>query len=113
MPRFADAEIFEPLVESLDLWERLRIPWGRIAIIEEIAQSLAIRGRPTEAIALWGAVDTTGIEAPAKAGRRRRTAAHISAVSPAQAEDLSARGATMTLDAAIAYARALSSPRAR
>ena len=81
--RVADAttaDVFGPLVESLDLWERLRIPWGRVAVIEEIAQALAIRGHQEEAFVLWGAVDASGIQAPSKVGRIRRTDPYIADV---------------------------------
>ena len=107
VPGFSAGEVFGPLAESLDIWERLRIPWGRVAILEEVAQALAIRGRPQEAVLLWGAVDAMGIEAPAKVGRRRRTDAYIGVLPGDQAEAWRANGAAMTADQGIAYARRL------
>jgi hypothetical protein len=107
VPGFSPVEVFGPLAESLDLWERLRIPWGRIGILEEIAQALAIRGHPEEAFVLWGAVDATGIQAPAKIGRRRRTDAYVASLPPEQTDAWRARGSAMTTDVAVAYARRL------
>jgi predicted ATPase len=107
VPGFSPTEIFGPLAESLDLWERLRIPWGRIGILEEIAQALVIRGQPEEGFVLWGAVDATGIQAPAKIGRRRRTDAYVASLPPEQTDAWRARGAAMSTDLAIAHARRL------
>ena len=73
-------DVLGPQAESLDLWDRLRIPWGLVAVAEEIAQSLAIRGFHEEAFVLWGAVDSTGIQAPSKVGRSRRTDPYIESV---------------------------------
>ena len=103
--QFSDADVVGPLVESLDLWERLRIPWGRIGILEEIAQARAIRGHPDEAFVLWGAVDASGIQAPSKVGRQRRTASFVSDIPPEQSDAWCGRGTAMTLDQAVAYAR--------
>ena len=104
--QFTDADVVGPLVESLDLWERLRIPWGRIGILEEIAQARAIRGHPDEAFVLWGAVDASGIQAPSKVGRQRRTASFVSDIPPEQSDAWRCgRGTAMTLDQAVAYAR--------
>ena len=85
-------DVFGPLAESLDLWERLRIPWGRVAVIEEIAQALAIRGHHEEAFVLWGAVDASGIQAPSKVGRTRRTDPYIADVPTEQSESWRRRG---------------------
>ena len=107
VPGFSPAEVFGLLAESLDLWERLRVPWGRIGMLEEIAQALAIRGQPEEAFVLWGAVDATGIQAPAKIGRRRRTDAYVATLPPDLTDAWRARGAAMITDLAIAHARRL------
>jgi predicted ATPase len=107
LPECSRAEVFGPLVESLDLWERLRIAWGRIAVVEEIAQALAVRGLAEEAFVLWGAADASGLQAPAKIGRERRTAVYLSDVPTARREAWQARGAAMAMDTAIAYARAV------
>ena len=106
--RLADAssvDVFDPLLESLELWERLRIPWGRVAITEEVAQALAIRGHPEEAFVLWGAADASGIQAPSKVGRDFRTRAFLADVPGEQSESWRRRGASMTLDEAVNYAR--------
>ena len=101
----SDQEVFAPLLESLDLWERLRIGWGRLAVTEEIAQALAIRGRGEEAFVLWGAVDASGLQAPAKIGRARRTDFYVSDISATQKAGWHADGSAMTLDQAVGYAR--------
>ncbi|HMK12770.1 MAG TPA: hypothetical protein VK461_14355, partial [Acidimicrobiales bacterium] len=98
-------EVFAPLLESLELWERLRIPWGRFPIVEEIAQSLAIRGRPEAAFVLWGALDASRIQAPSKVGRGRRTDAFLADVRAEDAATWMSQGAAMTFDQAVAYAR--------
>ncbi len=105
LPDATNFEVFGPLVESLDLWERLRIPWGRIVITEEIAQALAIRGHPEEAYVLWGAADASGIQAPAKIGRDRRAGPYIALIPTDQTHVWHSRGAAMTLDHAITFAR--------
>jgi hypothetical protein len=91
LPECSDQEVFGPLAESLELWERLRVSWGRIAVSEEIAQALAIRGHAEEA--------------PAKIGRERRTEAYLTAVTPDQRDRWRAKGALLPMDTAIAYAR--------
>ena len=106
--RLADAttaDVFSPLAESLDLWERLRIPWGRVAVIEEIAQALAIRGNHKEAFVLWGAADASGIQVAAKVGRARRTDPYIADLPAEQTGTWYSQGAAMTLDHAVAFAR--------
>jgi hypothetical protein len=105
VPRFADAQVYGPLSESLDLWERLRIPWGRIGILEEIAQARAIRGHPADAFVLWGAVDASGVQAPSKIGRHRRTSSYLSDIPSQQSDAWRAQGAAMTLDQAVVHAR--------
>ena len=99
-----NADIFEPLAESLDLWERLRIPWGRVAVIEEIAQSVAIRGRHQQAFTLWGAVDASGIQAPSKIGRSH-TDQHVAGIPTDVSDTWYCEGSAMTLDRAVAFAR--------
>ena len=98
-------DVFGPQAESLDLWDRLRIPWGLVAVAEEIAQSLAIRGYHEGAFVLWGAVDSTGIQAPSKVGRGRRADPYIEDVPADQAAAWRARGEAMTLDQTVAFAR--------
>jgi hypothetical protein len=105
LPEATLDDVFGPQAESLDLWDRLRVPWGLVAVAEEIAQSLAIRGYPEEALVLWGAVDGTGIQAPSKVGRRRRTDPYLTQVSQDQATAWRARGAEMTADETVAFAR--------
>jgi predicted ATPase len=105
LPECSDQEVFGPLAESLELWERLRISWGRIAVTEEIAQALAIRGHGEEAFVLWGAVDASRLEAPAKIGRARRTETYLGDVTPDQRDEWRARGALLAMDSAIAHAR--------
>jgi predicted ATPase/class 3 adenylate cyclase len=107
LPRASTDEVFAPLLDSLDLWERLRIPWGPVLIIEEIAQALAIRGHPEEAFVLWGAVDATGVQAqaPSKVGRERRTDAAVARVAMVDRQTLRAQGASLTLDQAMLYGR--------
>lgn len=102
------AEVFGPLVESLDLWERLRIPWGRVAVAEEIAQALAIRGHPEQAFLLWAAVDASGIQAPSKVGRPRADP-YIADVRADQRVAWCTRGQTMNLDQTAAFARVTTS----
>jgi hypothetical protein len=104
-PEASIADVFGPLAESLDLWDRLRIPFGRVAVIEEIAQALAIRGHPEGAFVLWDAADASPIQAPSKVGRERRAGASIANVSPQDAASWSTRGRAMSLDQAVAYAR--------
>jgi hypothetical protein len=101
----SDQEVFAPLLESLDLWERLRIGWGRLLVTEEIAQALAIRGHGEEAFVLWGAVDASGLQAPAKIGRARRTGSYVSDISLPQQAAWHSQGSAMTLDQAVGYAR--------
>ena len=98
-------DVFGPQAEALDLWERLRVPWGLVAAAEEIAQSLAIRGYHEEAFVLWGAVDRTGIQPPSKVGRHRRADQYITEISEEQAGAWRAHGATMTMDQTVAFAR--------
>jgi predicted ATPase/class 3 adenylate cyclase len=98
-------DVFGPQAESLDLWDRLRVPWGLIAVSEEIAQSLAIRGYHEEAFVLWGAVDSTGIQAPSKVGRHPRGDPYVTEISEDQASTWRAHGAAMTIDQMVAYAR--------
>ena len=98
-------EVFSPQAESLDLWDRLRVPWGLLAVSEEIAQSLAIRGYHEEAFVLWGAVDNSGIQPPSKVGRRRRADPYLTQVAPDQVTAWQARGAGMTADETVAFAR--------
>jgi predicted ATPase/class 3 adenylate cyclase len=98
-------DVFTPQAESLDLWERLRIPWGFVAAAEEIAQSLAIRGHHEEAYVLWGAIDSTGIQAPSKIGRHRRVAPYTTDIPQDQAVAWRERGTAMTMDQAVALAR--------
>ena len=65
--RLADAttaDVFAPFAESLELWDRLRVPWGRVLSIEVLAAALAVRGHHEEAFVLWGASDASGIQAP-------------------------------------------------
>ena len=52
-----------------------------------------------------GAGDATGVQAPAKIGRGRRTDAYLTTVSPDHAEAWRAQGAAMATDQAVAYAR--------
>jgi predicted ATPase/class 3 adenylate cyclase len=105
LPEATLDDVFSPQAESLDLWDRLRIPWGLVAVAEEIAQSLAIRGYHEEAFVLWGAVDNTGIQAPSKVGRSRRTDGYIAQIPQHRAAAWRARGAAMTIDQTVAYAR--------
>jgi predicted ATPase/class 3 adenylate cyclase len=97
--------VFGPLAESLDLWDRLRIPWGLVAVAEETAQAMAILGHHEGAFVLWGAVDNSGIQAPSKVGRHRRAEPHLTQVPQDQAAAWRARGAGMTADEAVAFAR--------
>jgi predicted ATPase/DNA-binding SARP family transcriptional activator len=104
LPAATANDIFDPLAESLDLWERLRIPWGRVAVIEEIAQALAIRGHHDRAFTLWGAVDSSGIQAPSKVGRPHADP-HLSGIPTERSGSWYSQGSTMSLDRAVAYAR--------
>ena len=97
-------DVFDPLLESLELWERLRIPWGRVAITEEVAQALAIRGHP-EQPSSSGAQLTCRIQAPSKVGRARRTRPLLADVPAELSETWRRRGLSMTLDEAVLYAR--------
>ena len=106
-------DVFGPQAESLDLWDRLRIPWGLVAVAEEIAQSLAIRGYHEGAFVLWGAVDSTGIQAPSKVGRGRRADPYIEDVPADQAAAWRARGEAMTLDQTVAFAASRTRRRSR
>jgi hypothetical protein len=110
VPNFSDDEVFGPLIESLDLWDRLRIPWGRIGILEEIAQARAIRGDPQSAFVLWGAVDACGLQAPSKVGRGRRTGSYVADIPLEQRDSWRTQGAAMSVDHAVAYARRLLVP---
>jgi hypothetical protein len=106
--RVADAtadDVFGPLAESLDLWDRLRIPWGLVAVAEESAQALAIRGYYEEAFVLWGAVDNSEILTANKVGRHRRADPYITQVPADQATAWRARGAELTADETFAFAR--------
>jgi predicted ATPase len=105
LPEASLDDVFGPQTESLDLWDRLRIPWGLVAVAEEIAQSLAIRGYHEEAFVLWGAVDGTGIQPPSKVGRHRRADPYLNEVPQVQAAAWSSQGAAMTIDQLVAYAR--------
>jgi hypothetical protein len=98
-------EVFGPQAESLELWDRLRIPWGLVALAEETAQSLAIRGHPEEAFVLWGAVDKSGIQTANKVGRHRRADPYLTQVPTDQAAAWRTRGAGMTADETVAFAR--------
>jgi predicted ATPase/class 3 adenylate cyclase len=98
-------EVFSPQAEALELWDRLRVPWGVVAVSEEIAQSLAIRGYHEEAFMLWGAVDNSGIQPPSKVGRHFRADPYITEISEDQAKAWSARGAAMTIDQMVAFTR--------
>ena len=98
-------DVFGPLAESLDLWDRLRIPWGLVAVAEETAQALAIRGHHEEAFVLWGAVDNSEFQAASKVGRHRRADPYLTHVAQDQASAWRARGAAMTMDQTIAFAR--------
>ena len=104
-PEASISDVFGPLAESLDLWDRLRMPWGRVAVIEEIAQALAIRGHPEAAFVLWATADASPIQAPSKVGRVRHAGASIANVSPQAAASWSAHGRAMSLDQALTYAR--------
>lgn len=104
LPEATLDDVFAPQAESLDLWDRLRVPWGIVAVAEEIAQSLAIRGFREEAFVLWGAVDKSEIRPPSMVGRRR-AAPFITDIPHDQAAAWQARGATMTPDELVAYAR--------
>jgi hypothetical protein len=98
-------DVFGPLAESLDLWDRLRIPWGLVAVAEETAQALAIRGYHEEAFVLWGAVDNSEIQTANKVGRHRRADPYLTQVPLDQATAWRARGAGMTADETFAFAR--------
>ena len=98
-------DVFGPLAESLELWERLRIPWGLVALAEETAQALAIRGHHEEAFVMWGAVDSSGIQTANKVGRHRRADPYLTQVPLDQVTAWRARGAGMTADQTVAYAR--------
>ena len=98
-------DVFGPLAESLELWDRLRIAWGLVALAEETAQALAIRGHPEEAFVLWGAIDNSGIQVASKVGRHRRADPYLTQVPPDQANAWQARGAAMTADETVAFAR--------
>ncbi len=80
LPEATTRDVFGPLLESVELWERLRIPWGRVLVLEEIAQALAIRGHPEQAVVLFAAVDAGEVQAPAKVGRERRAGPHLSGI---------------------------------
>ena len=105
LPDASVDDVFGPLAESLELWDRLRIPWGLVAVAEETAQALAIRGHPEEAFVLWGAVDNSGIQTANKVGRHRRADSYLTQVPPDQATAWRARGAGMTADETVAFAR--------
>jgi predicted ATPase len=98
-------DVFGPLAESLELWDRLRIPWGLVAVAEETAQALAIRGHPEEAFVLWGAVDNSEFQAASKVGRHRRADPYLTHVPEDQATAWRARGAAMNADETFAFAR--------
>lgn len=97
-------DVFGPLAESLELWERLRIPFGVVAV-EEVAQALAIRGHHEEAFVLWGAIDNSGIQTANMVGRHRRAGPYLTQVPPDQATAWQARGARMTAAQTVAFAR--------
>ena len=99
-----DLEVFAPLLESLEMWERLRIPWGRISATEETAQALAVRGWHRPAFVLWGAIDASGLQAPSKVGRELRTRAAVASVTTEDRAAWTSAGAQLTLDAAMAFA---------
>ena len=85
LPEATLDDVFGPQAESLELWDRLRVPWGLVAVTEEIARSPAIRGYPEPAFVLWGTVDNMGIQAPSKVVRTRRANLYIAHVSQEQA----------------------------
>ena len=80
LPDASVDDVFGPLAESLELWDRLRIPWGLVCLAEETAQALAIRGHPEEAFVLWGAVDNSGIQTANKVGRHRHSDSYLTQV---------------------------------
>ena len=105
--RLADAttaDVFAPLAESLELWDRLRVPWGRVLSIGEIAAALAVRGHHEAAFVLWGACDACGIHDWSKF-HRPGVHPYVAHVPGAQAAGWYSRGNMMTLDRAVAFAR--------
>jgi predicted ATPase/class 3 adenylate cyclase len=105
LPESTLDDVFGPQAESLELWDRLRIHWGLVAVAEEIAQSLAIRGYHEQGFVLWGAVDSTGIQPPSKVGRHPRADQYITEIPVEQADAWRARGAAMTIDQTVAFSR--------
>jgi hypothetical protein len=100
----ATADVFAPFAESLELWDRLRVPWGRVLSIECLAAALAVRGHYEDAFVLWGASDACGIQAPPKVFRPG-VHPYVAHVPEAQSARWYNRGHTTTLDRAVAYAR--------
>ena len=98
------ADVFAPFAESLELWDRLRVPWGRVLSIEVLAAALAVRGHHEEAFVLWGASDASGIQAPGKFGRPG-VHPYVAHVPGEQTARWYSRGKAMTLDRAVAFAR--------
>ena len=105
LPEATTRDVFGPLLESAELWERLRIPWGRVLVLEEIAQALAIRGHPAHAVVLFAAIDAGEVQAPAKVGRERRAGPHLSGIDEDDLVQWRTRGTTLTIDQAMALAR--------
>jgi predicted ATPase/DNA-binding SARP family transcriptional activator len=104
--RLADAttaDVFAPLAESLELWDRLRVPWGRVLTVGEIAAALAVRGYPEAAFVLWGVCDACGIH-DTEFGRPG-VHPYIAHVPGEQTARWYNRGKAMTLDRAVAFAR--------
>ena len=54
---------------------------------------------------LWGAVDNSGIQTAAKVGRHRRADPYLTEIAEDQATAWRARGAGMTADETVAFAR--------
>jgi predicted ATPase/DNA-binding SARP family transcriptional activator len=104
IPDVSTSDVYTPLLESLDLWERLRVPWGRVMAAEEIALALAIRGQPEASFVLWGAADTTGIDAPGK-WSRPSVDPYLKDVAADRRASWRRRGEAMTLDQALSYGR--------
>jgi hypothetical protein len=104
LPEATLEDVFGPLAESLELWDRLRVAWGRVAVSEEIAQALATRGHQDEAFVLWGAIDRSGILVPAMVNRHR-TGPHLTGIPDGRVAAGRARGAEMTIDEAVSFAR--------
>ena len=105
--RLADAttaDVFAALAESLELWDRLRVPWGRLLSIGSISGALAVRGYHQEAFVLWGACDACGIYTRNNFGRIG-VHPYVAHLPGEQTARWYSRGKAMTLDRAVAYAR--------